>query len=360
MNAGAALMPDRVVSAVSDYFDLEVQIGGYSAAERAADQLTSVYDSVAALISASRDEIALTENATVAWQMAFYSLTFNAGDRILTGEAEYAANYVAYLHVAQRTGAIVEVVPSDQDGQIDVAALESMIDDRVRLISLTWMPTNGGLVNPAAEVGEIASRHGIFYLLDACQAVGQWQVDVDALHCDALTGTGRKFLRGPRGTGFLYVRKAVLPELHPPIIDHFSAPWTTLDGYTLRDDARRFETWENAYSLRAGLGAAVDLALEIGMDRIQQRCALLAGRQDWPDPHYVDRGNCRQRPGAGAHAADHRDSVCMGAAPDRGDHRRTHRVLLRTAAIADDAALPRPDSHNGSFGRVQPRCHAHG
>lgn len=278
MNAGAALMPRQVIEAVTGHFQREAEVGGYSAAEEAAAGLDGVYDSVAILVGAQRDEIALTENATVAWQLAFYSLSFDRGDRILTGEAEYAANYVAYLQVAARTGAVVEVVPSDASGQIDVDALDTMIDDRVRLISITWMPTNGGLVNPAEAVGRIALKHGIFYLLDACQAVGQWVVDVEKLHCDALTGTGRKFLRGPRGTGFLFVRRAVLHRMHPPMIDHFSAPWTSLGGYTLRDDARRFETWENAYALRAGLGAAVDLAMQIGMPRIQERCEALGAR----------------------------------------------------------------------------------
>ncbi|TRW87957.1 aminotransferase class V-fold PLP-dependent enzyme [Mycolicibacterium sp. 018/SC-01/001] len=278
MNAGAALMPVQVVDAVVSHLRLEAAIGGYAAADEVSDRLDAVYDSVASLIGAHREEVALTENATVAWQLAFYSLDFRVGDRILTGEAEYAANYVAYLQVARRTGAVVEVVPSDESGQLDVGALGSMIDERVRLISVTWMPTNGGLVNPAEEIGRLARRHGIFYLLDACQAAGQWVIDVGRLGCDALTGTGRKFLRGPRGTGFLYVRRSTLEQMHPPMIDHFSAPWTSLHAYTLRDDARRFETWENAYALRLGLGAAVDLAASIGVHRIHQRCGELAGR----------------------------------------------------------------------------------
>lgn len=278
MSAGASLVPLPVDAAIRRHLDLELRIGGYAAADAQQHELDGVYDSVARLIGASPQEIALTENATVAWQLAFYSLSFEPGDRILTGEAEYGANYVAYLQVQQRYGVIVEVVPSDEAGQFDTAALESMIDERVRLISLTWVPTNGGLVNPAAEVGRIARRHGIFYLLDACQAIGQLPVDVTELGCDAMSATGRKFLRGPRGTGFLFVRGDVLPRLEPPMLDHYSAPWTALDQYTLRDDARRFETWENSYALRAGLGTAVDYALEVGIDKIQHRCAMLADR----------------------------------------------------------------------------------
>lgn len=277
-NAGAALMPASVAAAMKQHIDLESEIGGYAAADRESDRLEAVYGSVARLLNAAPDEIALVENATVAWQMAFYSLPFRKGDRILTAEAEYAANYVAFLQVAKRTGAVIDVVPSDASGELDLDALERMIDERVKLIAITWVPTNGGLVNPAAAIGRIARAHRIPYLLDACQAVGQMAVDVEAIGCDMLSATGRKFLRGPRGSGFLYVRREMLQQLEPPMIDHFAAPWVARDEYRLRDDARRFETWENNYAARLGLSAAVDYALEIGIAPIEQRCRLLAGR----------------------------------------------------------------------------------
>ncbi|MCA0318041.1 MAG: aminotransferase class V-fold PLP-dependent enzyme [Proteobacteria bacterium] len=277
-NAGAGLMPRQVVDAMKAHLDLEAEIGGYAAAEREAARLDGVYGSVARLLNASPDEIGLMENATVAWQMAFYGLKFTAGDRILTCEAEYGANYVAYLQMAKRTGLVIDVIPSDETGEIDLAALERIIDGRVKLISITWVPTNGGLANPAAAVGRIARAHGIPYLLDACQAVGQLPVDVEAIGCDMLSATGRKFLRGPRGTGFLYVRRSLLQSIEPPMIDHFSAVWVARDRYELRDDARRFETWENNYAARAGLGVAVDYALDIGLEAIEQRCRQLSGR----------------------------------------------------------------------------------
>ncbi|MET4384698.1 cysteine desulfurase/selenocysteine lyase [Bradyrhizobium sp. F1.4.3] len=277
-NAGAALMPAPVVETMKRHIDLESEIGGYAAADRESDRLESVYGSVARLLNATPDEIALMENATVAWQMAFYALRFRAGDRILTAEAEYAANYVAFLQVAKRTGATIDIVPSDASGELDIHALKRMIDERVKLIAITWVPTNGGLVNPAAAVGKIARARSIPYLLDACQAVGQMEVDVEAIGCDMLSATGRKFLRGPRGTGFLYVRRDILRRLEPPMIDHFAAPWVSRDEYRLRDDARRFETWENNYVARLGLGAAIDYALDIGIDPIEQRCRMLADR----------------------------------------------------------------------------------
>ena len=277
-NAGSALMPSGVVAAMKDHIDLEAEIGGYAASDREMDRLNGVYQSIARLLNATPAEIAITENATVAWQMAFYALPFKAGDRILTAEAEYAANYVAFLQMAKRTGVKIDVVPSDKSGELDVDALERMIDAHVKLIAITWVPTNGGLTNPAAAVGRIARHHAIPYLLDACQAVGQMPADVEVLGCDMLSATGRKFLRGPRGTGFLYVCQNLMEQLEPPMIDHFAAPWVTRDSYELRCDARRFERWENNYAARLGLGVAVDYALEIGLEAIAARCALLALR----------------------------------------------------------------------------------
>jgi cysteine desulfurase/selenocysteine lyase len=277
-NAGAGLMPQPVLDIMVGHLTREAEIGGYEAAGEAAPQLDGVYDSVARLLGAGRDEIALTENATVAWQLAFYAIAFQPGDRILTARAEYAANYVAFLQIAKRTGAVIEVIPDDAEGVLDPEALERMIDGRVKLIAITWVPTNGGLRNPAAAVGRIARRHGVTYLLDACQAVGQMPTRVDELGCDVLAATGRKFLRGPRGTGFLYVRRELMRSLEPPMLDHFAAPWVARDRYELRPDARRFETWENNYAARLGLGRAVDYALEVGLDVIEARCRDLSAR----------------------------------------------------------------------------------
>ncbi len=273
---GSALMPQRVLDAMVDHLKLEAQIGGYEAYARQSEQLDLVYDQVADLIGAKRNEIALVENATVAWCQAFYALPFKPGDRILTCEAEYAANYVAFLQRAKRDGIEIVVVPNDESGALDVTALENLVDERTGLIAITWIPTNGGLVNPAAEVGKVANRAGVPYLLDACQAVGQMPVNVGELGCDFLSVTGRKFLRGPRGTGFLYVREALIETLEPVVIDHFAAPWVSTNSYELRPDARRFENWENAYALRAGLGAAVAYASELGLENIQARSWGLA------------------------------------------------------------------------------------
>ena len=267
---GSSLMPQPVLDAVIEHLNLEAQMGGYEAHEARASTLNNVYNQVAQLIGAEPDEIALMENATMAWSHAFYALPLKAGDRILTCQAEYAANYVAFLQRAKRDGVEIVVIPNDETNRIDTKALENLIDDRTALIAITWIPTNGGLVNPAKEVGKITNKAGIPYLLDACQAIGQMPVNVKELGCDFLSATGRKFLRAPRGTGFLYVKKALIETLEPIIIDHFAAPWVATNQYQLRPDARRFENWENAYALRAGLGAAVAYANSLGMENIHQ------------------------------------------------------------------------------------------
>ncbi len=275
-NAGASLMPRPVVDTVLDHLRLEASIGGYEAQERVEPALEGVYDSIAALLGAHREEIAVVENGTRAWDMAFYSLPFNPGDRILTSAAEYASNYIALLHVARRTGATIDVVPGDPTGQVSVEALEGMIDSRVKLISLTHVPTNGGLVNPARAVGAVARRAGIPFILDACQSAGQMPLDVGEIGCDMLSANARKFLRGPRGIGFLYVRRGFLEGLEPPTLDTHAATWVSRDRYEIRPDARRFETYENSAALKLGLKAAVDYAMGWGIEAIRDRARSLA------------------------------------------------------------------------------------
>ncbi len=275
-NAGSSLPPDPVVARQVAFLQREAEIGGYEAAEEAQVELAAVYDKTAKLLNARREEIALVENATVGWQMIFYALRFQPGDRILTSQAEYGANYVAFLHRAKELKLSVEVIPSGETGETSPEALAGMIDERVKLVAITHVPTNGGLVNRAADLGAVARAHKIPYLLDACQSAGQMPLDVAELACDFLSASARKYLRGPRGSGFLYVRQNWLAHLHPAMIDHYSAKWLTPERYELRKDAGRFENWENNYAARAGLGAAIDYAQAIGLEAIWQRIQQLA------------------------------------------------------------------------------------
>ncbi|MEV6831860.1 aminotransferase class V-fold PLP-dependent enzyme [Amycolatopsis sp. NPDC051102] len=275
-NAGAALPPAVVTDTVVEYLRREALTGGYETAAESAERLDAVYTSVARLLGAGADDIALTDNATRSWQAVFYALPFGRGDRILTSRAEYASNAIAFLQVARRTGAVVEVVGDDESGQLDVEELRRRVDDDVKLIAVSHVPTQGGLVNPAEEIGAVAEAAGIPFLLDACQSAGQLDLDVTRLKCDALSGTGRKYLRGPRGTGFLYVHPRLRERLEPAVLDLHSASWESPTEYVVDPTAKRFEVWERDFAAVLGLGAAVDYALEWGLPAIEERVASLA------------------------------------------------------------------------------------
>lgn len=275
-NAGASLMPAVVADALHAYLNDEEQYGGYETAGLRAVELENFYQSFATLLNCRTDEIAYIENATRAWDMIFYSIPFKPGDRILTSVAEYGSNVIAYLQRAKQSGAELVIVPNDEHGQLDTRALENLINDKTRLISVSHIPTGGGLVNPVKEIGRIANAAGVPYLLDACQSMGQLPVDVQDIGCDFASGTGRKYLRGPRGTGVLYVSAAMTEKMEPVMLDQHAADLITPDEYRIIDGAKRFENWEQFFAGKAALGVAVDYALSWGIENIAARNALLA------------------------------------------------------------------------------------
>jgi selenocysteine lyase/cysteine desulfurase len=275
-NAGSSLMPKPVSEVLHGYLHKEERFGGYETAILENEAIENFYDAAAKLLNCDIDEIAYIENATRAWGIAFYSFKFQTGDRILTTISEYGSNVIAYNQQANRYGVEVVFVPNDEYGQIDVGALENMIDERVKLISMSHIPTGGGLVNPAREVGRIAKAAGIPYLLDSCQGVGQIPLDVNEIGCDILSGTGRKYLRGPRGTGLLYVRREMIEKLEPPMLDLHAATLLTPSTYEIRLDARRFENWEQFFAGKTALGKAIDYACSWGLEAIRDRIYGLA------------------------------------------------------------------------------------
>ncbi len=275
-NAGASLLPMPVVDAVRHHLDLEIELGGYEAAALAGDAHARARASVASLVGAGADEIAFADSATRAWISAFTAIRFERGDRILTSSSEYASNAIAYLQAAERHGVEVVAVPNDADGALSIADLRRLMDDRVRLISVTHVPTSSGLVNDVAAVGQVAAESDALFLVDACQSVGQLPVDVRAIGCHLLSATGRKYLRAPRGTGFLYVDRRRLGELHPIAADLHSARWTGPTSYELADDARRLELWEHNIANVLGLGAAADYARSWTVERTSARITDLA------------------------------------------------------------------------------------
>ncbi len=277
-NAGAALMPAVVLDTVVAHLEREAVMGGYEAADAAAEEVAGTYAAVAELIGAAPRNIAVVENATAAFALALSAFDFHPGDRILTTRNDYVSNQIMYLSLARRLG--VEVIRAEDlpEGGVDPESVRRLVGQRrPRLVAVTHVPTNSGLVQEVEAVGEICEANGIPYLVDACQSVGQLPLDVGRMRCGFLSATARKFLRGPRGVGFLYVSDQLLASgVQPLLVDMRGAEWTAADEYTLADGARRFENWEYAYALHLGLGAAARYALEVGVAEGGRRAAELA------------------------------------------------------------------------------------
>jgi selenocysteine lyase/cysteine desulfurase len=296
-NAGAALVPQPVRDAVRAHLDLEDQLGGYEAAEAQVASLRATYQAVGQLLGAEAQNVALVQNSTVAFTQAVSALDLGPGDVVLTTRSDYASNQITYLSLACRRGVQVVRAPDAPEGGVDPEEVRRLIARRrPNLVSLTWIPTNSGLVQPAEAVGEICRDAEVPYLVDACQAVGQMPIDVRRLHCDFLAAACRKFLRGPRGLGFLYVSDRMLASgAHPLLVDMHGATWTDADAFDLTPDARRFETWEFAYALVLGLGAAARYALDVGLDTARDRARELAAYvrqrlETVPGVRVLDRG----------------------------------------------------------------------
>ncbi|MGE4426625.1 MAG: aminotransferase class V-fold PLP-dependent enzyme [Solirubrobacteraceae bacterium] len=273
--AGAALPSEDVLDTVIRHLRLEARMGGYEAAAAVRPRIEGVYAQAAALINARAEDIAQVESATVAWQRAIDAMHFSAGDRVLVSRSSYVSSALNLLELERVRGIEVEIVPSDDHGRIDLDALEVALRRPAALVTASHVPTSSGLVEPAAEIGALARAAGVPYLLDATQSVGQLPVDVEAIACDLLFTTGRKFLRGPRGTGLLYVAPSIRERLRPEAPDVRGAVWTSERAFDLHPTAWRFETWEASHALRLGLGVAISEALALGMPAISAHIARL-------------------------------------------------------------------------------------
>jgi len=208
--------------------------------------------------------------------MAFNGIDFKPGDEVIISEMEYVTNIIGFLNAEKMHGIKTRIVYNDAQGNFDLQGLENAISSKTKLIAVTHIASTTGGMIPVVEIGKIARKHNILYLVDACQSVGQVPVDVKDIDCDMLSVTGRKYLRAPRGTGFLYVRKQILDKIKISFIDGFSVKSVSQDEFKLKDDARRFELYEKNRAVTLGLGKAVEYALNIGVDSIWQRIQQLA------------------------------------------------------------------------------------
>ena len=351
-NAGAALVPRPVAEAVTSHLRLESELGGYEAADARAGGLKGVGAALARLVGAAPRNIALTQNSTVAFAQALAAFDFRPGDVILTSRADYASNQIMYLSLARRQRVEIVRAPDAPEGGIDPDAVRALAARRrPALVALTWVPTNSGLVQPVEAVGEVCRAAEIPYLVDACQAVGQMPVDVARLGCDYLAATGRKFLRGPRGIGFLYVAdRALSAGAFPLYVDMRGADWTDPDAFELTPDARRFESWEISYALVLGMGAAAEYALEVGIETARDRARSLA---------TYARDRLAAVPGL--RVLDRGPELCAIVTVDPGGHPAAGlKLALRARGIntsspeRTDAVIDMDDKRVGSALRLSP------
>jgi len=351
-NAGAALAPRAVRKAIDEHLDLESEIGGYEAAEMRAGEVREVYAAVGRLLGAKGENVALMQNSTVAFAQAISAFDLGPEDSILTSQDDYASNQIMYLSLAQRRGVRIVRAPDAAEGGIDPEEVRRLVArQRPTLVALTWIPTNSGLVQPAEPIGEICRASEIPYLLDACQAVGQMPIDVARLGCDFLSATARKFVRGPRGLGFLYISDRMLGRgAHPLLIDMHGATWTERDAFELTPDARRFETWEFAYALMFGLGAAAQYALDVTLETARDRSRDLAA--------YVRERLARL---TGVRVLDRGKELCaIATAEIEGWHSRDVKLALRRRRIntsspeREDAVIDMDSKQVTSALRISP------
>jgi len=279
-NAGSALMPAPVVRAIQDHIELESRIGGYEAADARQDAVQAAYRSVADLIGSQPRNIAFSAHATAAFSQALSSIAFEPGDVILTTRNDYASNQIQYLSLQARIGVRILRAADRSEGGVDVQAMaDSIRRYRPRLVCVTHVPTNSGLIQDVRAIGALCRDAGVLYLVDACQSIGQLPLNVADLQCDFLSASARKYLRGPRGCGFLFVSDRVLDQgLAPLFIDMRGAAWIAEDRYRPAPDARRFESWEFAWALVLATGEAARYASGVGIGPIRLRVRALAQR----------------------------------------------------------------------------------
>ena len=297
-NAGSSLSPQSVTDAVISYLTREQEVGGYEAAEEAKYLLNNFYVEFAELLNCDESEIAFIENSTRAWELAVHSIKWAHGDQIITAETEYGSNYLGLLHIAKRKSLDLITVPCDEFGVVSLNQLEKSITSKTKLIALTHIASQRGDIQPAPDVGAIAKKNKVLFLLDACQSVGQINLDTEELNCDFLCGSGRKYLRGPRGTGFLFVKNKILQSLEPIFLDLHSASWRDSKSYEFINTAKMFECYERNVAAMIGLSTAVQYLSKLGINAIEERIshlssALIAGLSELQGIRVLEKSHHR-------------------------------------------------------------------
>lgn len=278
-SAGSSLMSKEVVQISKDYMDMEADIGGYDVMANHYEDFNLFYLEASKLINANPRNMAFAISATDAYSKVLYSFKWTEKDVILTTKDDYVSNIISFIHINRRFGSQIKFVDCLDSGDLDYEDLARKLEQyKPTIFALTHIPTSAGTIHDAEKAGEICANFDTYYLLDACQSIGQLDVDVRKIKCDFLTVTGRKFLKAPRGTGFLYVANHILDtDMGPLCIDLAGSTWDSETSFKFGSEAKRFEFWEKNYSNFLGLTQAIREINEIGIEKIAAYNKMLSG-----------------------------------------------------------------------------------
>ena len=281
-NAGAALPCHDTVQATVNWLNKEARTGGYLMQTVNEEDISGFYKNAGKLINCSPNEIALTHNASDSQAKVLFAFPFKKGDVVLTTEIEYSNNFMNLLQLKEQKGIEIRIVENEENCSFNLEKFENAIDDSVKLIAATHIPTSSGQIAPVEAIGKIAKKYNVPYLLDACQSIGHCPVDVEKIGCDFATATSRKYLRGPRGLGFLYVKESFFEKLHPQVIEAWFANWKNTDSFEIEKSAKMFEGFEKSYANVVGFSTAINYQNQLGIEntwlRIQQLSTSLRSK----------------------------------------------------------------------------------
>ena len=266
--AAAGLQSPQVLEKIQAHLQLESECGGYVAAEKVQSDLASCRENLAQLLNCTASEIALTDSASRAWHRILNCFDFQRDDIVLVSPTIWGGNYFTLLQLEKRFGIQVQCMPTEADGNLDLDRLKQQIQQkvrqqpksRVRFMELTLAPSGWDAWQATGDIAQLARAHSIPLVVDASQAFGQRELDVNDLGCDFLFASGRKWLAGPRGTGVLYARQSSTSHLCPLGLDQHTG-FLKDDELHWLPDARRFELSESSVALRLGLGEAAKQTL---------------------------------------------------------------------------------------------------
>ncbi len=281
-NAGAGLMSENTFNTITEHLQLEGEVGAYKAAQIAKEQTEQFYSRVATLLNAaSPKQIAFMDSASRGWNMVINGANIHKGDLIVTLSSEFGTNLITIYNLAQKIGAKVQIIKCNMEGDFSLDDLKKSLEKGARMVALSHAAAQGSIVYPVEEIGNLTKQYDALYIVDGCQAAGQMKCDVKSMKCDAYVGTGRKWLCGPRGTGFLYVKE-------PSSIRTTQLDLSTADleldndlnvlGIKVRTDAKRFELWERSIAGMLGLSSAINEYISNDQTSISNRIRILSNR----------------------------------------------------------------------------------